>query len=142
MRQALVIYDTFTGHTRALAELISARLEELDFSVKILRDKDFKGGMNMGGVDILAIGSPMHGGRVARTLFKKLAPLLQNDLSGKKLISFATSAGPNAYTGVCQEIDAWLKPTGITPVVSIGCKGKPGERMAEILELSIPENLL
>ncbi len=41
MVQALVIYDTFTGHTRLIAEKIKKRLEEI--GIKVLADPPVKG---------------------------------------------------------------------------------------------------
>ncbi len=42
MSNAIIIYDTRSGNTKLLAEKIMKRLEDLEVSVEIYRDKEFK----------------------------------------------------------------------------------------------------
>ncbi len=141
MVKALVIYDTFTGHTRIIAEKIKKRLEEIGMSAEIFRDKKFEAFATVREYQVLAIGSPCHGGRAARTLKRKIEPIVAMDLKGKKLVTFVSCLDAKEQQWVCDEIETILKPTGITPVASIGCVGKPPKDFDTAVEAAIQEEM-
>ncbi len=63
------------------------------------------------------------------------------DLKGKKLITFASCLDAKEQQWVFDEIETLLKPTGITPVASIGCVGKPPEDFGNAVEAAIQEEM-
>jgi flavodoxin len=138
--RALIIYDTATGNTRIIAEKIKKRLEDLGMSVELFRDKIFKAFTSVGQYQVIALGAPNHGNRPAFTLTRKLKPLLMMDLKGKKLITFASSGGPGHHQ-VCQKIESFIKPTGITPMTAIGCVGKPPEDFDIAIDAALQERM-
>ncbi len=141
MVKALVLYDTFTGHTRIIAEKIKKRLEEIGIIVDLFRDKKFEAFASVREYQVIAIGSPCHGGKAARTLKHKLDPIITMDLKGKKLITFASCVDAKEQQWVCDEIETILKPTGITPVTSIGCVGRPPKNFDTAVEAAIQEEM-
>jgi flavodoxin len=141
MVKAVVIYDTFTGHTRSIAEKIKKRMEEIGMNVDLFRDKKFSAFASVREYQVIAIGSPCHGGRAARTLKRKINPIISMDLKGKKLITFASCVDAKEQQWVCDEIETILKPTGITPVASIGCVGKPPKDFDSAVEAAIQEEM-
>ncbi len=141
MVKALIIYDTFTGHTRSMAALIKKRLEEIGMNVDLFRDKKFQAFTSVREYQVIAIGSPCHGGKAAVTLKRKIKPILSMDLKGKKLITFASCVDAKEQQWVCDEIERIIKPTGITPVTSIGCVGKPREGFDSAVEAAIQEEM-
>ena len=62
------------------------------------------------------------------------------DLKGKKLITFASAGGPR-HQQICQKIENFIKPTGIIPVTSIGCVGKPTEDFDMVLGAALQEKM-
>lgn len=110
-------------------------------SVDLSRDKQFKAFTSVGEYQVIALGAPLHGNWPAFTLKRKLKPLLAMDLKGKKLITFASSGGPNGHQKVCQKIESFIKPTGITPVTAIGCVGKPPEDFDIAIEAALQERM-
>ncbi|HMF32774.1 MAG TPA: flavodoxin family protein [Candidatus Lokiarchaeia archaeon] len=142
MPKALIIYDTFTGHTRTVAEKIKKHLEDLDFAVDLFRDKTFNGFETVQEYDVIALGSPAHGGVPALTLKRKLKSLFVMDLAGKKLITFSSSGGMQSAQWVVEKLEAFMAPTKITPLTSIVCQGKPPADFDRVLEMSIQEQML
>jgi flavodoxin len=141
MIKAIVIYDTLTGHTRIIAEKIKKRLEDLGMTVDLFRDKMLKSFASVGKYQVIAIGSPCHWGRAARTLRRRLQSLVTIDLKGKKLITFASCVDGKEQQWVFAEIESLLKPTGITPVTAIGCVGRPREDFNNAIEAAIQEEI-
>ena len=141
MVRALIIYDTLTGHTRSIAEKIKKRMEEIGMNVDLFRDKKFNAFASVREYQVIAIGSPCHGGRAARTLTRKINPIITMDLKGKKLVTFASCLDAKEQQWVCDEIESILKPTGITPVTSIGCVGKPPKDFDSAVEAAIQEEM-
>lgn len=124
-KTCLVVYHTFTGHTRALGEKVARRMEELGWTVELVRDKEFPRRADIPEFEAIALGSPCQGGRVARTMKKRITRVLEQDLSGKLAITFATSAGKQGHELVCQELDEWLTAAGATCLARVGCRGRP-----------------
>ncbi len=141
MVKALIIYDTFTGHTRRIAEKIKQRLEEIGMSVDLFRDKKFTAFASIQEYQVIAIGSPCHGGKAAITLKRKIKPIISMNLKGKKLVTFVSCLDAKEQQWVFDELETILKPTGITLVASIGCVGKPREGFESAVEAAIQEEM-
>jgi flavodoxin len=142
MPKALIVYDTFSGHNRIVAEKIKKYLENLGVAVDIFRDKTFNAFDTVQDYDVIALGSPAHGNNPALTLTRKLKALLKMDLSGKKLITFSSSGGALNAGRVVKKLETLMTPTKITAIASISCQGKPSAGFDDVLEASIQEQML
>ena len=85
MKKALIVFDTVSGSTGEMAEII--RDEMKDTSVNIYRVDDIK---SLDGYDAVIIGSPIRfGGFTAK--IKKFIKKYWNELSSKKIILYFSS---------------------------------------------------
>jgi flavodoxin len=92
-KTALVTYVSKTGHTQQAAEDVAKglRLAGAKAVVKKLSEVDAD---ELKSYRILAVGSPTHGGKPARTVRRYLKGLGKKELKGK------TAAGFSAYAGM------------------------------------------
>jgi len=141
MSKAIIIYDTRSGNTKLLAEKIMKRLEDLEVSVEIYRDKEFKSIDSIKDFEIIGLGTPTHAGQMARTFKKFLKKVNQLNLQGKKLIVFGTGADPNSPPKICNDIKEMVSPTGLQVIAEIGCVKKPTDDINKEIENSIQKDM-
>ncbi|MGA2781319.1 MAG: flavodoxin domain-containing protein [Smithella sp.] len=85
MRKAIIVFDTVSGSTREMAEIIRGELNVL--SVDIARVDDVT---SLSGYDAVIIGSPMRFGAFTVKI-KKFIKKYRNELSLKKVIYYFSS---------------------------------------------------
>ena len=135
--KAVVIYNTRSGNTKELGGKLKEVLEKYNHECDIFRDKEIKKTPEVvKDYDFLCVGSPVHAGGPAifpfRGLLKKISKL---DLDGKRLVSFSTSSGVNAWKKVCKSIKKRLP--NLDYVDSVGCVKKENEEAIKSFETII-----
>jgi len=84
--KSLVIYDSFFGNTKLLAEAIG---KELGDDTRVLHVSDFKK-EDMQGVELLIVGSPILGWRPSENTMAFLMGFGKDQLKGIKVATFDT----------------------------------------------------
>jgi menaquinone-dependent protoporphyrinogen IX oxidase len=85
MKKVIIVFDTVSGSTREMAEIIRSELNGL--SVDIARVDDIT---SLDGYDVVIIGSPMRFGAFTAKI-KKFIKKYRNELSSKKVIYYFSS---------------------------------------------------
>jgi len=84
--KAFIIYDSVYGNTEKIAKSIG---DGLTGDVKVVRVGDVKAS-EVQTVDLLIVGSPVHGGRATPAIDAFLQQLPPHSLEGKKVAAFDT----------------------------------------------------
>ncbi len=92
-KTALVTYFSKTGHTRQAADAVARGLESAGVKA-VVKSLSEVGREEIGGYNILAVGSPTRGGNPARAVKRFLKGLDRKALKGM------TAAGFSAYSGM------------------------------------------
>jgi len=119
--KAVIIYDTKTGNSLKLSNMLSDSLKSKNFEVEIIRDKEFKDVNMVKNADLIIIGTPVHASMPAFTLLRKLKLLQNQNLEGKKLIVFGTSRFKDQWIKACEKIKGKLLATKISFIGKFGC---------------------
>lgn len=85
--KALVIYDSQYGNTKIIAETIAAELENAS-----LEQVNSINASSLDGIDLLVVGSPIHGWRPSEKMIAFISGLKSNQLKGIKAAAFDTRA--------------------------------------------------
>ncbi|MHA1669034.1 MAG: flavodoxin family protein [Promethearchaeota archaeon] len=107
--RAIIVYNTMTGNTRDLASKMKNVLEKFDIEVNIHRDNEINRKVRtiktfFEPYDLLCFGSCTHAWAPALSFSSFLNAVKKHELSGKKLICFATSASFTAWQDTCKNI--------------------------------------
>lgn len=82
--KGLVVYDSWFGNTEEMAQVLGKELGAEVKAVGEVRTGD------LDGVELLVVGSPVHGGRASEKILGWLKQLTVEDLKGKRVAVFDT----------------------------------------------------
>lgn len=107
--RAIIIYNTATGNTKAIAYRMREILEKYNHKCDIYRDKDIYNAVKnnshyFDSYNILCLGSCTHGFQPAISFKTFIQNFKHYDLKGKSLACFSTSGGPGFWEGTCNTI--------------------------------------
>jgi len=88
--KALVVYDSVYGNTEKIASAIGEAITHSG-EVKVLRAGETNTS-ELASLDLLVVGSPVHGGRPTPTVQDFLSKMAQQSLKGIKVAAFDTRA--------------------------------------------------
>ncbi len=137
MVKTLVVYYSMYGNTEKVAKALAAGLESGGVEVSVVKVDAVKFD-EIGGVDLLCVGSPVHGWNVSEPVKEFLERLKSvAGLTGKRGFAFDTKMSRSRLAGSAGgKIEGKLKGLGLTiakPKESAIVKGDKGplEEMAE-----------
>ena len=137
MVKALVVYYSMYGNTEKVAMALAVGLESGGVDVSVVKVDAVKFD-ELGGVDLLCVGSPVHGWSPSKPVKEFLERLKSAEgLTGKKAFAFDTKMYRSRLAGSAGgKIEGKLKSMGLTiakPSESAIVKGDKGplEEMAE-----------
>lgn len=125
--KAIIIYNTVTGNTRAIAAKMKEILGKYNHACELHRDKEIKRDVKndrhyFDSFELILLGSCTHGAKPALS-FNKFIQIIKNyDLGGKDLICFSSSGGQDVWKETCEEIRKQFSETN--RIGSIGCARK------------------
>jgi len=112
--KALVVYDTVYGNTEKVAKALAAGLEGGGVDVEVVKVDAVKFD-ELRGVDLLCVGSPVHGWNVSWPLNEFLERLKSVEgLTGKKAFAFDTKMKSRLAGSAGGKIERKLKDLGLT----------------------------
>jgi flavodoxin len=112
--KALVIFDTSFGNTKIIAETIARELGN-DTKAVLVSDFDIN---ELGGIDLLVVGSPIIGWKPSERMDKFLASLSKDQLKGIKAATFDTRVKIFFHGDAAKKIAQALKKAGAEIIVS------------------------
>ena len=137
MAKALVVYYSMYGNTEKVAMALAVGLESGGVDVSVVKVDAVKFD-ELGGVDLLCVGSPVHGWNASKPVKEFLERLKTVEgLTGKKAFAFDTKMSRSRLAGSAGgKIEGKLKSMGLTiakPSESAFVKSDKGplEEMAE-----------
>jgi flavorubredoxin len=115
LAKASVVYDTMFGNTEKVAKALAAGLESVGTEVDVVKVDSVKLD-DLSKVDLLCVGSPVHGWNVSKPMKEFLERLKGvQGLSGKKAFAFDTKMGRSRLAGSAGgKIESKLKDLGFT----------------------------
>ena len=129
MVKALVVYDSMYGNTEKVAKALAAGLESGGVDVDVVKVDAVKFD-ELGEVDLLCVGSPVHGWNASKPVNEFLEHLkIVEGLSGKKAFAFDTKMKSRLAGSAGGKIERKLKDLGLTiakPSESAIVKGREG----------------
>jgi flavodoxin len=127
--KALVVYYSMYGNTEKVARALAKGLEEGGVEVDVVKVDAVKFD-ELGGVDLLVVGSPVHAWSASKPVKEFLERLKSVEgLSGKKGFAFDTKMKSRLTGSAGGKIEMKLKDLGLTitkPSVSAIVKGREG----------------
>jgi flavodoxin len=107
--RTIIIYNTATGNTRAIANKMKEILTKYNHECDVYRDKDIKKRVKnnphyFDSYDILCLGSCTHGAQPALSFISFIENFKNYKLEGKNLVCFSSSASPNGWKETCKKI--------------------------------------
>jgi flavodoxin len=123
--KALVIYDSYFGNTKKIAEAIAGELEP---ETAVVAVTDFKPA-DLNGVELLIVGSPILGFRPSVKIEAFLNGLGKDQLSGVKAAAFDTRVRIFFHGDAAAKIAAGLEKAGariIAKATGFVVEGKQG----------------
>ncbi len=129
--RTLVLYDSKYGNTKIIAETIAQTLEGqlaiiTDFNPDMLTE-----------VDLLVVGSPIHGWHASEDITKFLAHLEKSELKGKYVAAFDTGYDSKFAGNAAAKIEKALEKAGGKGLISthkfivMGAEGPLGPEEVE-----------
>lgn len=129
MVKALVVYNSVYGNTEKIANALAAGLESSGVDVDVVKVDAVKFD-ELGEVDLLCVGSPVHAWNASKPVKEFLERLKSVDgLSGKKAFAFDTKMKSRLAGSAGGKIERKLKDLGLTiakPNESAIVKGREG----------------
>jgi flavodoxin len=114
--KALVVYDSMFGNTEKVAKALAAGLGSGEVDVGVVKVDSVKFD-ELGGVDLLCVGCPVHAWNMSKPMKEFLERLKTVEgLSGKKAFAFDTKAKSRLAGGAGGKIESKLKDLGFTIV--------------------------
>jgi len=128
--KALVVYDTMFGNTEKVAKALVAGLQSGGVDADLVKVDAVKFD-ELGGVDLLCVGSPVQAWNVSKPMKEFLERLKSVEgLNGKKAFAFDTKMGRSRLAGDAGgKIEGKLKSSGLTIIkahASAVVKGREG----------------
>jgi flavorubredoxin len=127
--KALVVYDSVYGNTEKIAKALAVGLESGGVDVDVVKVDAVKFD-ELGKVDLLCVGSPVHGWSMSKPVKEFLERLKSvQGLSGKKAFAFDTKMKIRLAGSARGKIERKLKGLGLTiakPGESATVKGREG----------------
>jgi flavorubredoxin len=127
--KALVVYDSVYGNTEKIAKALAAGLKSGGANVDAVKVDAVKF-EELGEVDLLCVGSPVHGWNASKPVKEFLERLNGVEgLSGKKTFAFDTKMKSRLAGSAGGKIERKLKDLGLTiakPSESAIVKGREG----------------
>ena len=128
--RALVVYYSMYGNTEKVAKALAAGLESEGVNVDVVKVDAFSFD-ELGGVDLLCVGGPVHAWNVSKPVKEFLERLKSVEgLTGKKAFAFDTKMSRSRLAGSAGgKIERKLKDLGLTiakPSESAIVKGREG----------------
>ena len=123
--RALVLYDSYFGNTKTIAEAISIELGE---NVSTTAITDFQE-IALANIDLLVVGSPIIGWKPSEKIAGFLEKLHKDQLQGVKAAAFDTRVKLFIHGDAASKISAALKNAGaaiISPPHAFYVQGKEG----------------
>ena len=123
--KALVIFDTYYGNTKLIAETIC---KEIGTGCRLLHIRGIRS-VDLKGLDLLVVGSPIIGWRPTERISKMLQTLREGDLRDIKAASFDTRIKMFLSGDAAKKISKGLKKAGadiISDPAYFFVKGKEG----------------
>jgi flavorubredoxin len=112
--KALVVYHSVFGNTEKVAKALASGLENAGVDVNVLKVDAVKG-EELSGVDLLCVGSPVHGWNAFVPVKDFLGRLKSVEgLSGKKAFAFDTKMKSRLAGSAGGKIERKLKDIGLT----------------------------
>lgn len=111
--KSLVIYDSFFGNTKLLAETIG---KELGSDTKVMHVTDFKK-EDMRGVGLLVVGSPILGWRPSENISAFLMSFGKDQLKGIKVATFDTRVKSFIHGDATKKMSEMLSKLGAEVIV-------------------------
>jgi flavorubredoxin len=113
--KASVVYDSVYGNTEKVAKALAAGLESGGVDVNVVK-VDAVRFDELGGVDLLVVGSPVHAWSASKPVKEFLERLKSEEgLTGKKAFAFDTKMSRSRLAGSAGgKIEAKLKDIGLT----------------------------
>jgi flavodoxin len=110
--KTLVLYDSKYGNTKIIAETIAETLEGqlafiTDFTPEMLAE-----------VDLLVVGSPIHGWHASEDITKFLAHLEKSELKGKYVAAFDTGYDSKFAGNAAAKIEKAMEKAGGKGLIS------------------------
>ena len=107
--KAIIIYNTATGNTKAIANRMKQVLEKYNHKCDIYRDKDIKEEIRTNphyfdSYELICLGSCTHGAQPALSFKSFINNIIRYDLKGKSLVCFSSSGFPGVWEGTCNAI--------------------------------------
>ena len=113
MVKALVVYDGLFGNTEKVAKALAAGLESGGVDVNVVKVDAVKFD-ELGKVDLLCVGSPVHAWNASKPVKEFLERLKSvEDLSGKKAFAFDTKIKSKLAGSAGGKIERKLKDLGL-----------------------------
>jgi flavorubredoxin len=112
--KALVVYDSLFGNTEKVAKALAAGLESGGVDVSVVK-VDAVRFDELGGVDLLCVGSPVHAWSASKPVNEFLERLKSvGGLTGKKAFAFDTKMESRLAGSAGGKIERKLKDLGLT----------------------------
>jgi len=113
MVKASVVYDSVYGNTEKAAKALAAGLESAGVDVNVVKVDAVKFD-ELGGVDLLCVGSPVHAWNASKPV-KEFLESLKNvtGLTGKKAFAFDTKMKSRLAGSAGEKIERNLKDIGL-----------------------------
>ncbi|HXX87956.1 MAG TPA: flavodoxin domain-containing protein [Candidatus Acidoferrum sp.] len=130
MVNALIVYHSVYGNTEKVAMALATGLKSGDVDVSVVKVDAVKLD-DMGKVDLLCVGSPVHAWNISKPMREFLERLKGVEgLSGKKAFAFDTKMKSRLAGDAAGKIERKLKTLGfaiVKPHASAIVKGREGE---------------
>ena len=122
--KAIIVYNTATGNTRAIANKMEEVLEKNNHECDINRDKEIRNDVKTNpqffdSYDLLCLGSCTHGGQPAISFISFINNIKGYNLNGKFLVCFSSSGFPGAWKATCTTINTNF--SDMNHIGSFGC---------------------